>query len=280
VKTSSHYRIAVYEVPSASEDLLVAALWAVGCAGSWTRPVEGGRSQLEASFEDDAMPSAADLRSLAIGPGADLVEVRDAPDTDWRAVWRAAALPIPIGDRFLVDPREPGESDPPVEPGSRSLLRLPARTAFGVGSHESTRLAVELIEATPVAGRRVLDVGTGSGILAFAALRLGALSVVALDVDPSAALLLPQAALAGTVDALDTGGETFDVALVNVVPREIGPDLRRLSTHLAAGATALFSGILIAQAETALATLARCGFVERSRRTAGEWVAFATEWAP
>ncbi len=108
------------------------------------------------------------------------------------ATWRVQAGPIQVGEHFLVDPREPEEATEPFETDGRCLIRLPARTAFGTGSHESTRLAVELLEAEDLQGRSVLDVGTGSGILAIAALRLGARSVIALDVDPAAALLLPQ----------------------------------------------------------------------------------------
>jgi len=283
-------RVVRIEAPAEREDDLVGRLWALGCQGSWSEEAASGRVRLHAFFDADASPGAAEL-AAALGAGGDvtIAAAVEVPERDWLAEWRAAAGPIEVGRRFLVDPREP-EGAPAASPaGDRFLLRLPARTAFGVGSHESTALAVELLEGLPVAGRRVLDVGTGTGILALAALRLGARSVVALDIDPAAALLLPAIrqlngarlpAFCGSLQALaPDAAARFDLALVNVVPAEIAPDLRRLAAALAPGATAVFSGILRADAGDALARLAAHGFAERARRAAGEWIAFATERA-
>ena len=72
----------------------------------------------------------------------------------------------------------------------------------------------------------------------------------------------------------------FDLALVNVIPAEIEPDLPALADALRPGAVALFSGILSAAADDSRARLAAFGFREKARRTAGEWIAFATELAP
>lgn len=282
------------EAPVELEDELAGRLWVAGSVGSWSEPGAAGRVRLHAFFEGDAdAPPGLGTALAALGPGVELLGAEPVPDRDWLVGWRAGAEPIEVGTRFLVDPREPSEAAGPVDPCGRFLLRLPARTAFGVGSHESTRLAVELLERQEVTGRRVLDVGTGTGILAFAALLLGARQVVALDLDPTAALLLPQymtlnrarfAAFVGSVRAIGTGAARgnrgFDLALVNVVPREIEPDLPALAEALRPGAAALFSGILSVAAAEALERLARHGFREVGRREAGEWLALATELAP
>jgi len=212
--SSTRYDAVSFEAPAAHEEILVARLWALGCAGSWTRPVDGDRVRVEAFYERGSTPAAADFAALeSVAEGVTRVGLGPADERDWLAAWREAAGPIAIGERFLVDPREPEAVETPVDPGGRFLLRLPARTAFGVGSHESTRLAIELLEAIDLTGRLVLDVGSGTGILAFAALRLGARGVVACDVDPAAALLLPQfmalngmrfQAFAGTIQSIET----------------------------------------------------------------------------
>ncbi|MGH7336511.1 MAG: 50S ribosomal protein L11 methyltransferase [Myxococcota bacterium] len=269
------------EAPEPLEDALVALLWAHGGLGSWSEPAGSGRVRIHGFF--DAGCSELGLaKALRIAGDVALSRFEPVGDRDRAATWRRASGPIEVGERFVVDPREPGEIDTELPPNGRTLLRLPARTAFGTGSHASTRLAVELLEALDVAGRAVVDVGTGSGILAFAALALGARSVVALDLDLAAALLLPAysklngarpRALAGGLAAL-SGAARFDVALVNVVPAEIAPDLPRLAAILRPTAVAIFSGILAAEAPTALASLARHGFEARTERADGEWIAF------
>ncbi len=206
------------ECPAALEDELVGRLYALGGAGSWSEPAgDSGRVRVHSFFADGSLPSAEELSALGAGDGDGEVRVggfEPVAERDWAAEWRAGARPIEVGERFLVDPREPADVVGPVDAGGRFLLRLPARTAFGLGSHESTRLAVELLEASDVAGKRVLDVGTGSGILAFASLLLGARSVVAFDLDPAAALLLREyqelndlrfPGFVGTMAALECG---------------------------------------------------------------------------
>jgi ribosomal protein L11 methyltransferase len=129
------------------------------------------------------------LRALAVPVGPGAVRVTEVPDEAWADAWRAYFRPLPIGRRLLVCP--PWEAPDALRgrpDGSRLVLLIEPGRAFGTGSHATTRGCLELLEralaATPAA--RVLDVGAGSGILAIAAARLGAASVVALDLDPDA----------------------------------------------------------------------------------------------
>lgn len=251
-----------YQVPAELEEVVLADLWAAGTLGVQSTP--GG---LEAWFPEGSDPE------LPARPGVVCSE-EVIPDLDWLAGYREQALPFPVGRTLYVDPREP------EEPVGRQLLRLPARTAFGIGSHESTSLAVELLEAADLRGKRVLDVGTGTGILAFASLLLGAAEVVAFDVDPASPFnalvnrrlnrLYPRL-FVGTSLAIRA---SFDLELINVIPEEIGPEMPGLVRMLRPGGEAILSGILAERGDEVLASVRSLGLAERERRVAGEWIAF------
>lgn len=253
------------------EDDFVAALWRAGTLGAETHEMPAGL-EIEAWFVPGSPP-------LPPVPGAELLAEGLVPDRDWLAPYREAAQPFPVGRSFWLDPREPHETQSDV-PQGRRLLRLPARAAFGTGSHESTALALELLEAAAVSGRRVLDVGTGTGVLGFAALLRGAASVTAFDLDPAAPFhardnaRLNHLSLHLFVGRLDALAAPFDLALVNVVPEQILPEAPALVALLAPAAEAIFSGILLDRGSEALAALASLGLTERDRRQAGEWIAF------
>ena len=181
-------------------------------------------------------------------------------------------------------PRLAAVPAPQAPAAERFVLAIPARTAFGVGSHESTRLAYELLEATPLAGKRVLDVGCGSGILAMAALLLGARAAVGFDFDPAAGLLAGQyarhnglapAIFTGTVAALAppaTDAARFEVVVLNVLPHEIADELEQVIAQLASGGNLLVSGVLVSEAEAVRSAIERLGCDLAGQVAAGEWV--------
>lgn len=274
----SRYVCHVYEGPAPGEDDLAAALWAAGTLGFAAHPAGDDRLRVEAWFAEDAEPPAVDV------PGWVLESVEAVPERDWLAPWREQARPFEVGERFLLDPREP-EGAEPVEPGSRILLRLPARRAFGVGSHETTRLILELLEEFPPDNARVLDVGTGTGVLALAARAQGARCVVAFDVDPVAAIQARDNArlngfalhlFAGPVGALGPRAR-FDVILLNVIPELVRADLPAVAKHVASGGSVLVSGLLAEQASQVSEDWHALGFAESHRRRAGEWTALRLE---
>src|SRR5436305_15090084 len=231
----------IYLRPPGLEDAAVAVLWMAGTVGVQSTTAADGRLRLEAWFPLESEP-------FEMIPGAEL-EVEDTvPDADWFATWRERAQPFPVGRTLWLDPREPEDAAPDI-PEGRRLLRLPARAAFGTGSHESTSLALELLEDADLQGRRVLDVGTGTGVLAFAALALGAASVTGFDLDPAAPFhARDNSALNGLHPRLFAGRlaavrqrPLFDLALVNVVPEQILPEMPGLVRLLRPGGDAILS---------------------------------------
>ncbi len=264
-----------YHAPAELEDIVLADLWEAGTLGVQSVAGPEGEVRLEAWF-----PEGAEVE-LPPRPGVRPGIEDTVADLDWLAGYRALATPFPVGRTLFVDPREPEEEDSEV-PAGRRLLRLPARTAFGIGSHESTSLAVDLLEDLDLRGRRVLDVGTGTGILAFASLLLGAAEAVAFDIDPASPFnarvnrrlnRLHPRLFVGTSAALHPGA-AFDLELINIIPEEIGPEMPGLVARLRPDGEAILSGILEEKGEEVLAGVAGLGLVERGRRTAGEWVAF------
>jgi ribosomal protein L11 methyltransferase len=302
---SGHLRCR-YRLPAEREEDFVAELAARGTLGAAVG--EGGLT-LDAYFAPGTPRDIAEPGAEWRAAGVELTAVDTLADEDWLAGWRAAAQPFEVGRRFLLDPREPEE--PPPAPGERLLLRLPARAAFGTGSHESTRLALELLEGSGVAGRSVLDVGTGTGVLALAALALGARSATACDVDPVAAIhagenrRLNRAALAEGASRSPAGagptaaprlgpavrclrlwagglaalapGARFDLVLANVLPERILPELPRLAAAVAPGGSLLYSGLLAEREDEVAAAFAGRGLRPADRATAGEWVALKLE---
>ena len=220
-----------------------------------------------------------------LGPDA-VGDVEPEPPADWPETWKQGLRPLVVSPRLVVRPPFVAHA---LAPGQREVVIEP-RQAFGTGAHASTALALEALDAALAArpGARVLDVGCGSGVLALAALALGARAAVACDLDPIAARetrenaaanrLGPLAVFAGSLDALAAGAR-FELVVANMLRRELEPLLGALVAHVAPGGALVLSGLLASEREaiaSALAVLgARVGAVrERSDDPGGEpWLA-------
>lgn len=226
------------------------------------------------------------VQSILNDCGGEVVRFREHADDDWSAEWRDQLSAFEVGRRWWIDPH-PGRAT--AAPGDRLRLAVEPRAAFGSGTHESTQLVLIELEEHECAGMRVLDIGTGSGVLAVAADRLGAESVVALDTDPIAAWEARSTAerqprtcrpliVAGGIDCLCVAD--FDLVLCNMIMAEFSPLLGSIRGLLAATGTAVFSGILECERSAVTDLLEGNGFVVSGGAERGGWIsvrAVATE---
>ncbi len=212
-------------------DLLIAELWERGSEGI----VELSPRRVRAFFEDAGGRDAL----LGLFPGARL---RIEEPRDWVQSARDLLQPMEVGERFFLVPEW---RDDPAPPG-RFRIAVNPGMAFGTGVHEPTRLCLEALEDFLRPGMTVLDVGTGSGILAKAAGLLGAGKVYACDIDPVAVEIAGRG-FVGSVDAVATG--CADLVTANINPEaliELAPDLLRV---LRPGGVLLASGFEVYEAD-------------------------------
>jgi ribosomal protein L11 methyltransferase len=263
-------------------DEISAALFELGAGGveerdqaTMTKTESGDRVTLVASFgsKEDAEAAIAEL-DASLAPRYEEI-VGDA----WRDAWKEYFRPFAIAEGLVVRPPwEPYTA----KPGEKVLELEPGR-AFGTGLHETTRLVARALkEHEPeVKGSLVLDVGCGSGILAFVALALGADRAIAVDVDQEAIdVTLENAArngLSSRVEASTTAIEAVataaPVVLANIEARVLVPMAPDLAAHVAPGGLLLLSGILVPQQEEVRQAYADMELL--SAPSLGEWVLLA-----
>lgn len=243
--------------PGDDPDVVAAWLWAAGAEGVWVRP-------------DDVV-------GYFPGTGVDVPDGgrwEDVEEVDWAGNWMAGIEPVAAGP-FDVVPTWLAD-DHPERPGRVRIVLDPGR-AFGSGHHDTTLGCLEALAAIDLAGRSVLDVGTGTGVLAIAAVRRGASRVVAVDVDPDAVEVARANAAAnevavelvhGSVDAADG---PFDVVVANVLTQTIVDLAAPLVAAVAPGGHLVTSGIGLERAPRVVDALTAAGLRDVTARPRGEW---------
>ena len=210
---------------------------------------------------------------------------RAVRDEDWENNWKAYYKPIEVGERLLIVP----EWEQAPQGSGRQELRLDPGLIFGTGSHATTKLCLAAIERYIEQGCQVLDLGCGSGILAIAALILGAGGAVGVDIDPMAPrVVMENAALNGVEGSLSAiagdvlgpdaprilRGRRFKLVLANIVADVIIALSERVGEYMEPEGTFICSGIIDGRQDEVEAALVKAGFEIIERRRMEDWHAF------
>ena len=247
-----------------------------------------GLSQIKLYLEDTDTAGMARLEKLLEGLRSRFgtLEMTAAPlaETDWEESWKDNYPPQEVGQRLVVLPCWLADSDPH---GRLPVILDPGLTC-GTGAHPSTQMVMEFMEERIQAGMRCLDLGSGSGILSIAALRLGAVAAVGVDIDPKAediarenslynGFAAPEfTALTGNVltdtELMDTlRQQKWDVVLVNIVADVIIALAPVLPRFLAEESLLICSGILDTRLEDVKKALAAAGLAVTQVRAKEDW---------
>jgi ribosomal protein L11 methyltransferase len=220
------------------------------------------------------------LQAFGLRPIGEL-RTRRIDEADWAEAWKAHFPVLRVGRRLVVRPTWRRHRRTPDD----VVLALDPGMAFGTGLHPTTRLCLAAIEALAdrgaLGGARVLDVGCGSGILAIAALRLGAARALGLDTDPIAVGATVANArrngLARRIKArsgsLPSGEPVHDVVLANLIAGVLVPLAPALRDELRPGGTLLASGIFVDREAEVRAAFEAVALDVRGRSVEREWVA-------
>lgn len=223
------------------------------------------------------------LKSLGITGAVGRIETCQIPFEDWGKTWKEHFRPLAVGKRLIIAPSwEEG-----AFPEDRFVIRIDPGMSFGTGHHATTRMCLEALEAcvgrpAEIRGPRVLDVGTGTGVLAIAAAALGAERVVAIDTDPDACEAATRNLVLNSVSdriRLSQGGVEslgpelpFDVIVANLDSKGLCALFGDLSPLLHPQGRLVACGILVEEEATVAAAARAARLGVSGRQSDGEWL--------
>ncbi len=225
------------------------------------------------------------LRDRFSAEGIDTkIELIGVDEEEWSTAWKKYYHPIKVGEKLVIVPMWEKYEEKPGE----IIVRMDPGMAFGTGTHETTRLVCGLIEKYIVPGQRMLDVGTGSGILAICASKLGAKECFAYDIDPVAVRVAKEnvkdneltnisCGVSDLLKDVDLSGGKFDFAVANIVADIIVRMSDDIGNYIKDGAYLICSGIIERYEADVRAAMERNGFdiVETARES--DWVAMVCQ---
>jgi len=274
------------DVPDDLIDAVVGELSGDGVAGVWeSHSPEPGLTRVVLYFDPRSNLEEVERVVRAVFQRAEkpnpAISRRIVEECDWTEEWKKSYTSFPISDDFFVIP----SWENTVCPDDRLPIRIDPGQAFGTGTHETTQMTMEALARWVEPDHVVLDVGTGSGILAIASRLLGARAIFACDNDPVAAQVARANiernsqdhihTFCGSIDSVQTA--STGLMLGNLTAEVITNLLPEFHRVLAPRGMAILSGILLEQAEELRARTIDSGFVIHEEITQGEWLALVVE---
>jgi ribosomal protein L11 methyltransferase len=284
---NSYIEVSIESDPQLHEQLL-GILSQIGFEGFWEEGNTLRGYVASTRWSNNLRSEIQHLIQLVVRSSAStnpIVSIRTLDGVNWNEAWEKTIQPIQITQRILIAPTwhelPPGFED-------RILVRIDPKMSFGTGYHETTRLMVRLLERYLRAGMRVLDIGTGTGILAITAAKLGAASVIGVDID--------EWAYRNAMENVERNGATDKVCIyhggLSVVPQTtyelIAANIQRdvlsdlfggMSELLSPGGTMLLSGLVSEDRTPMTAVLRSGGFQVHEEIQENEWIALAARFA-
>lgn len=204
------------------------------------------------------------------------IAFHEVADQDWERVWMDRFQPMRFGRRLWI---YPWNIEPPADDREAVVVRLDPGLAFGTGTHPTTALCLEWLDGLSLAGKTLLDFGCGSGVLAIAALKLGAVNAIGVDNDPQALTAsFDNAQRNGVADRLapfapgDLKAGARDVLVANILAGPLHDLAPTFAALLKPGAPFALSGILAAQAQELLERYTEYGFTNLHVVQREDWV--------
>lgn len=287
-----HWVEVTIAVSPETEEAIVNAFWELGSSG--VQHSAGGRTGASDRVTgywpdrpgvDEKLHQIArlweELRNLGMAEGPCRISTRKVSEDDWSGKWKAQVGPVRVSEGLMVAPpwAEAPWADRPL------VVRINPGTGFGTGGHETTRLCLRQLEKRVRPGDRVLDVGSGSGVLAIASVLLGASRATGIDIDPETlGNARENARLNGVADRVDVNAGRLDhpavsgryrVVVSNISAASLTAMLPGFAARLQPGGELILSGLLIEEAGSFEASLASGGFSLIERETQGAWWAGA-----
>lgn len=272
------------DVPEEESEVAQSVLYDHGASGlevrdslnktvAQVRAPNAGEAILIAYFEDknDAAEAQAELTEQF--PTARFA-IEDVVERDWSVEWRNQIKSVSVGRLWVGPPWEKANA-----PADKVCVFIEPKMAFGTGDHPTTSLCLEAVDDFMLGnpGATVLDVGTGTGVLAFAAKKLGATTCIGVDNDVTSVELAKECAQENGIDGVELSTKTlhgikgtFDLVLANILANtlvELAPLIApKVKKHL------VLAGVLVHQAEEVSAAYTQLGLKAAGQKTIGEWI--------